>query len=167
MLSEPQEDAVMQYDTEFLKDLMWLSEGLLSVIEAGRSFMGCLVSALCLTSAAFGSGVAALGESLGAGRGGSSSSLGRMRALISMSEPCSTLALWRLGVRDGTLLLGAECSSGAASGVGAAAGVMGLLFGRLPALLLLLLALPLLTLSPFQLPGLKRRSAAPSSSGAD
>lgn len=41
--------------------------GLISVIEAGRSFTGSLVSALCLTSAAFGSGVTALEDSLGAG----------------------------------------------------------------------------------------------------
>lgn len=128
----------------------------------------------------------ALGDSLGAERGGggdSSSSVVRTRlvltgvtagtgsatfdsesmfckALISRSEPCSALALWRLGVRDGTLLLGAECSSGPASGAGATAGVedgvVGRLPGLLPALLLPLLPLPRLALSPFQLPGLKR-----------
>lgn len=157
--------------------------GLISVIEAGRSFTGSLVSALCLTSAAFGSGVTALEDSLEAGRGGSSSSVWRTRlvltgfaagtgsaafnsesifcrALISRSEPCSALALWRLGVRDGALLLGAECSSGAAAGAGATAGgedgVVGLLLGLLPARLLPLLPLPRLALSPFQLPGLKR-----------
>lgn len=160
-----------------------LDSGLLSVIEAGRSFTGSLVASLCLTSAAFGSGVTALGDSLGAGRGGggSSSSVVRTKlvltgvaagagsatfdsksifckALISRSEPCSALALWRLGVRDGTLLLGAEHSSGAASGAGAGVedGVVGRLLGLLLARLLPLLPLPRLALSPFQLPGLKR-----------
>ncbi len=161
-----------------------LDSGLLSVIQAGRSFTGSLVSALCLTSAAFGFGVTALGDSLGAGRGGgSSSSVVRTRlvltgtaagagsatldsesifcrALISRSDPCSALALWRLGVRDGTLLLGAERSSSAASEAGAMAGVedgvVGRLLGLLPARLLPLLLLPRLALSPFQLPGLKR-----------
>ena len=129
-----------------------------------------------LTSMALGSGVTALD----AGRGASSSS-GEMRlfltgtaaagvtfgafasesnfcsGLISRSEPCSFLLLWRLGVREGPRLLGAPPVS-AVAGAGAETEVEGVA-GRLPDLLLALLP-PLLppalaVLSSFQLPGLR------------
>lgn len=73
--------------------------------------------------------------------------------LISMSEPCSFLLLWRLGVRDGPRLLVAPPPSSDTAEAGAGAeGVV----GRLPCLPLSLLLPPLLlVLSSFQLPGLR------------
>ncbi|KAL6483486.1 hypothetical protein MHYP_G00083580 [Metynnis hypsauchen] len=163
-----------------------LASNLLSIFGAGGSGAG------SLSSVSLGSGVSwALEDTLGVGQGGGSSSsveetrlvltgavtvagagsaaFGSMsifcKGLISMSEPCSALALWRLGERDGTLLLGAGGSSwtgaGAADGAGAAAGaaqdgVVGRLLGLLPGRLPPLLLLPLLVLSPFQLPGLRK-----------
>lgn len=71
--------------------------------------------------------------------------------LISMSEPCSFLLLWRLGVRDGPRLLVAPPPSSDTVEAGAE-GVV----GRLPCLSLSLLLPPLLlVLSSFQLPGLR------------
>lgn len=67
-----------------------------------------------------------------------------------MSEPCSALLLWRLGVREGPRLAG---RSSAGAGAGAEEGVVGLLLGRLPCLLLPRLPDPALAFSPFQAPG--------------
>lgn len=71
--------------------------------------------------------------------------------LISMSEPCSFLLLWRLGVRDGPRLLVAPPPPSDTVEAGA-----GGVVGRLPCLPLSLLLPPLLlVLSSFQLPGLR------------
>lgn len=123
-----------------------------------------------LTLGGLGSGVAALAGALELGRGASSSS-GTMRlflaevtgaaaagtsgaltsdsnfcrGLISRSEPCSTLLLWRLGLREGSPPVPSGAWEGAAEEV---EGVVGRLLGLLPPLLP-----PRLDLSSFQPPG--------------
>lgn len=113
-------------------------------------------------------GTARVAGAAGAARGGvMSGSLmasNFCRGLISRSEPCSFLMLWRLGVRDGPWLLEATVVSeagaveaGAVAGAEAEdTGVVGRLLGLLLDLLLLLLPPPpFMLLSSVQLPGLR------------
>ncbi|KAG7278483.1 hypothetical protein CRUP_038778 [Coryphaenoides rupestris] len=159
-----------------------LCPGLVSALLAG--LLGSLLPGPALSLETDGARVA-LGGAFRVGRGGSSSSFWEMRlflteaeatgaavlssspsnfcsGLISRSEPCSALLLWRLGGREGPRLEGAVTTS-APSGTSAAAaeaeGVTGRLAGLLLALLPLLPALPGLLLPllscPFQLPALR------------
>lgn len=142
-----------------------------STLFSGTGVSGALSA---FTLGGLGSGVAALTGALELGRGASSSS-GTMRlflagatgaaaggtsgalasdsnfcsGLISRSEPCSTLLLWRLGLREGTPPVPSGGREAAAEEVDGVVGrLLGLLLGLLPPLLP-----PRLDLSSLQPPG--------------